>query len=219
MADHNLITVLLNLMEKFIRSFRRWHRLLYLRYKIPANTLRCRSHPHSDSHSFLLGTNNRSWTYFPQASPPKARTGLSYSNWTEKLKLYHLARRPHWRLCRFLLSDWHRCLLGVPKTVNSTFFSGAPCVVRTVHLWGSQALTWLPTKNRVTYTLGVIIRDLQVFYAIRKDGTKFFLDFHWSDQWHYLDPGGIQISLNSLDRAFTDTQLPYSFSSSFLSWD
>jgi len=59
-------------------------------------------------HSLLAG-----WLYIRGICvTPKARTELSYSDWTKDLKVYHLARRPYWNYCQSLPSDWHRCLLA-----------------------------------------------------------------------------------------------------------
>lgn len=61
------------------------------------------------------------------------------------------------------LNEW-KSPLGAPNIVHYTLFLGVPCAPLGFYfLCGSHALTCHHSENVVTCTLGMFIRDLQVF--------------------------------------------------------
>ena len=61
--------------------------------------------------------------------------------------------------------------------LNSIFFSGVPTVVKTA-LMGKPGISLISCQKYSDLYLRGGLRELQIFYAIRKGGTKFVLYFH-----------------------------------------
>lgn len=98
--------------------------------------------------------------------PPTGSSSIN-NDWTQLFKATWeqlVGRLCSWH-CRPILTEWYGSDLGGGATVvNNTFFLGLPWAPPGLYcLRGSQALSWVASKSMVSWTLGVIVRDLQVF--------------------------------------------------------
>lgn len=101
-SDHDLMTISLNLTEKFLGTIRD-DPSFFATHTPPDDlpTLRCNHSVRQTNVTSLLGRTNRTeWSDYPQVVPLKIRTGLNYWNLFGNPKAYQPVGRPHWRHCQ-----------------------------------------------------------------------------------------------------------------------